>query len=95
MKITAKRVGRQSPYALWEQRCVYAVETMRSVNASVAEQLTELETMLLDDADTDERCFLNWHKRYMAKIRACIEKVRSRRQQTRPPLVVKNKSQSG
>ena len=80
-KFKIKRVGNPSPYVSHELRCVFAVETAQSFNAPAVDQCLELETMLLDsDTDTDERCFTNWHGRYMAKISAAREALKRRKE---------------
>jgi len=53
-RFTMKRVPtppKPSPYLDWESRRKFAFETLRSIKASPAEQMTELELMLLDEED--------------------------------------------
>jgi hypothetical protein len=73
MRLRVKRTT-TSPYAPYEQRCVYAVETARSCNASQQDQCIELELMMLDE-DTP---FWKWHKRYMAQLVVAREAARKR-----------------
>lgn len=76
---TVKRVQEDSPYVDYKDRCVFAVETVRSYSAPVADQVVELELMaLFSGMNTDEEMFLALHRGKMAKIQAAREAARKR-----------------
>lgn len=56
-RFTMKRVPtapKPSLYLDWESRCKFAFETLRSIKASPAEQMIELELMLQGDLEGEE-----------------------------------------